>query len=75
VQTLHCHIDHIHEPQCRRCLAAWLMARAAGIADGRLDVVPLFETVGDLEAAEGVMKGLLERPNGVVCLNCAAIAR
>ena len=43
-------------------LAAWLMARAAGIEDGRLDLVPLFETVGDLEAAEGVMKGLLELP-------------
>ncbi len=43
-------------------LAAWLMARAAGIADGRLDLVPLFETVGDLEAAEGVMAGLLETP-------------
>jgi phosphoenolpyruvate carboxylase len=43
-------------------LAAWLMARAAGIEDGRLDLVPLFETVGDLEAAEGVMSGLLELP-------------
>jgi len=41
-------------------LAAWLMARSAGIADGLLDLVPLFETVGDLEAAEGVMSGLLE---------------
>ncbi len=43
-------------------LAAWFMARAAGVADGRLDLVPLFETVGDLEAAEGVMAGLLEAP-------------
>jgi phosphoenolpyruvate carboxylase len=43
-------------------LAAWLMARAAGIEDGRLDLVPLFETVGDLQAAEGVMSGLLELP-------------
>ena len=43
-------------------LAAWLMARAAGIEDGRLDLVPLFETVGDLQAAEGVMTGLLELP-------------
>ena len=43
-------------------LAAWLMARAAGVADGRLDLVPLFETVGDLEAAEGVMAGLLDVP-------------
>ena len=41
-------------------LAAWLIARAAGIDDGLLDLVPLFETVGDLEAAEGVMSGLLE---------------
>jgi len=41
-------------------LAAWLMARAAGVADGRLDMVPLFETVDDLIAAEGVMSGLLE---------------
>ncbi|TVR96860.1 MAG: phosphoenolpyruvate carboxylase [Wenzhouxiangellaceae bacterium] len=41
-------------------LAAWLMARLAGIEDGLLDLVPLFETVGDLEAAEGVMSGLLE---------------
>jgi phosphoenolpyruvate carboxylase len=44
-------------------LAAWLMARAAGIEDGRLDLVPLFETVGDLQAAEGVMNGLLELPS------------
>jgi len=43
-------------------LAAWLMARLAGIEDGLLDLVPLFETVGDLEAAEGVMSGLLELP-------------
>jgi len=43
-------------------LAAWLMARAAGIEDGRLDLVPLFETVADLEAAERVMSGLLELP-------------
>ncbi|TVQ36801.1 MAG: phosphoenolpyruvate carboxylase [Wenzhouxiangella sp.] len=41
-------------------LAAWLMARLAGIEDGLLDLVPLFETVGDLEAAEGVMAGLLD---------------
>jgi len=43
-------------------LAAWLIARAAGIEDGGFDLVPLFETVPDLEAAEGVMRGLLERP-------------
>ncbi len=43
-------------------LAAWLMARAAGVEDGRLDLVPLFETVDDLKAAEGVMSGLLELP-------------
>ncbi len=43
-------------------LAAWLMARAAGIEDGRLDLVPLFETVADLEAAERVMSGLLDLP-------------
>ena len=41
-------------------LAAWLMARAAGIEDGRLDLVPLFETVDDLVAAEGVMSGLIK---------------
>jgi phosphoenolpyruvate carboxylase len=41
-------------------LAAWLMARVAGIEDGSLDLVPLFETVGDLQAAERVMSGLLE---------------
>ncbi|MFP4207990.1 MAG: phosphoenolpyruvate carboxylase [Wenzhouxiangella sp.] len=41
-------------------LAAWLMARSAGIEDGRLDLVPLFETVADLQAAERVMAGLLE---------------
>ncbi len=40
-------------------LAAWLMARIAGIDDGRLDLVPLFETVADLQAAERVMRGLL----------------
>ena len=43
-------------------LAAWLIARLAGVQDGRLDIVPLFETVADLEAAEGVMSGLLELP-------------
>ncbi|MEE4637255.1 MAG: phosphoenolpyruvate carboxylase [Wenzhouxiangella sp.] len=41
-------------------LAAWVMARAVGIEDGRLDLVPLFETVGDLQAAERVMAGLLD---------------
>ena len=40
-------------------LAAWFVARAAGIDDGGFDFVPLFETVGDLDAAEGVMRGLL----------------
>ncbi|MEN1728481.1 MAG: phosphoenolpyruvate carboxylase, partial [Pseudomonadota bacterium] len=43
-------------------LAAWLMARAAGVEDGRMDLVPLFETVGDLQAAEGIMQVLLELP-------------
>jgi len=43
-------------------LAAWLMARAAGIHDGRMDLVPLFETVDDLQASEGVMTGLLDVP-------------
>ena len=43
-------------------LAAWFVARAAGIDDGGLDFVPLFETVDDLEAAETVMAGLLEQP-------------
>ena len=42
-------------------LAAWFVARAAGVADGGLDFVPLFETVDDLAAAETVMQGLLER--------------
>ncbi|MDT8409566.1 MAG: phosphoenolpyruvate carboxylase [Wenzhouxiangellaceae bacterium] len=41
-------------------LAAWAVARAAGIEDGALDFVPLFETVDDLQAAEAVMQGLLE---------------
>jgi len=41
-------------------LAAWLVARAAGIDDGGFDFVPLFETVDDLDAAETVMRGLLE---------------
>ena len=41
-------------------LAAWLMARATRIEDGLLDVVPLFETVGDLQAAQRVMGGLLK---------------
>lgn len=40
-------------------LAAWFMARAAGVHKDRLDIVPLFETVDDLIAAEGVMEGLL----------------
>ena len=43
-------------------LAAWFMARVAGVADGQLDLVPLFETVADLQAAEGVMSGLLSLP-------------
>jgi len=41
-------------------LAAWFVARAAGIEDGGFDFVPLFETVDDLDAAEGVMRGLLD---------------
>jgi phosphoenolpyruvate carboxylase len=40
-------------------LAAWFMARAAGVDLNGLDIVPLFETVDDLIAAEGVMEGLL----------------
>ncbi len=40
-------------------LAAWFMARAAGVDRDGLDIVPLFETVDDLIAAEGVMEGLL----------------
>jgi len=43
-------------------LAAWLIARAAGVAEGALDLVPLFETVADLEAAEPVMQELLDLP-------------
>lgn len=43
-------------------LAAWFVARAAGIEDGGFDFVPLFETVDDLEAGESVMRGLLETP-------------
>lgn len=49
-------------------LAAWFVARAAGIEDGGFDLVPLFETVPDLEAAEGVMRGLLERPQWIELL-------
>jgi len=41
-------------------LAAWFVARSAGIEDGGFDFVPLFETVDDLDAAEGVMRGLLD---------------
>jgi len=43
-------------------LAAWLVARACGIEDGGFDLVPLFETVDDLAAAEPVMQGLLATP-------------
>jgi phosphoenolpyruvate carboxylase len=43
-------------------LAAWWMARRAGLEDGAMDFVPLFETVADLQAAERVMQGLLETP-------------
>ena len=43
-------------------LAAWWIARRAGVADHALDFVPLFETVDDLEAAEGVIAGLLDLP-------------
>ena len=42
-------------------LAAWFVARSAGIEDGGFDLVPLFETVDDLQAAEDVMHGLLGR--------------
>ncbi len=41
-------------------LAAWFMARAAGVDADGLDIVPLFETVDDLKAAEHVMAGLLD---------------
>ncbi|QOC21403.1 phosphoenolpyruvate carboxylase [Wenzhouxiangella sp. AB-CW3] len=41
-------------------LAAWFVARAAGVGRDHLDIVPLFETVDDLAAAEGVMDGLLK---------------
>ena len=43
-------------------LAAWWIARQAGVDDSTLDFVPLFETVDDLQAAEGVIAGLLELP-------------
>ncbi|NKI34614.1 phosphoenolpyruvate carboxylase [Wenzhouxiangella sp. XN79A] len=43
-------------------LAAWWIARRAGLEDGAMDFVPLFETVADLQAAEGVMQGLLASP-------------
>lgn len=43
-------------------LAAWWMTRRAGLEDGAMDFVPLFETVDDLEAAESVMDGLLDEP-------------
>lgn len=43
-------------------LAAWWIARRAGVSDGALDFAPLFETVDDLEAAEGVIAGLLDLP-------------
>jgi phosphoenolpyruvate carboxylase len=43
-------------------LAAWWLARRAGLEDGAMDFVPLFETVDDLQAAERVMRGLLSTP-------------
>ncbi|MEM1080405.1 MAG: phosphoenolpyruvate carboxylase [Pseudomonadota bacterium] len=43
-------------------LAAWWMARCAGIDDECMDFVPLFETVDDLQAAETVMRELLSTP-------------
>ncbi|MEM7054415.1 MAG: phosphoenolpyruvate carboxylase, partial [Pseudomonadota bacterium] len=43
-------------------LAAWWIARQAGIDDSTLDFVPLFETVDDLQAAEDVIAGLLGLP-------------
>ena len=43
-------------------LAAWWIARRAGLKDGALDFAPLFETVDDLEAAEGVIASLLDLP-------------
>ncbi|MEX2154911.1 MAG: phosphoenolpyruvate carboxylase [Gemmatimonadaceae bacterium] len=50
-------------------LGALLLAREAGLADlgaeppaSRLDVVPLFETLDDLERAPAVMRALLDDP-------------
>jgi len=46
-------------------LAVLALARVAGcVEDGTvpLDITPLFETVGDLEAAAGVMRSLFEDP-------------
>jgi phosphoenolpyruvate carboxylase len=42
-------------------LAALLLARDAGVAEA-LDVVPLFETIADLNGAPGVMERLLANP-------------
>src|SRR5690606_40933876 len=46
-------------------LAVLALARVAGCAEDDivpLDITPLFETVGDLEAAAGVMRSLFEDP-------------
>lgn len=40
-------------------LAAWWVARCAGVEHDRLSIVPLFETIDDLERAETVMGELL----------------
>jgi phosphoenolpyruvate carboxylase len=42
-------------------LAVLLMARDAGVAD-RIDIVPLFETVADLDAAPTTMERLFDNP-------------
>ncbi len=43
-------------------LGAWLLARSAGIPDDALNLVPLFETVADLQRAPAVMSALLADP-------------
>ena len=45
-------------------MAAWFLARAAGFHEEvlPLDIVPLFETIGDLHAATHVMEQLYDEP-------------
>ena len=55
-------LHHQHDDaRASDVLGVLLMAKDAGVAD-RLDIVPLFETIADLQAAPGIMEQLFAQP-------------